>query len=105
MITIPTHNSNITFIIDDEDYARISQYKWYATKQKEVVTIFRTESVLINGYYRTKTISIGQEILSYFGGQYLVDHKDRNRFNNSKSNLRLATWGQNHGEFACLNII
>lgn len=74
-------------MVDDEDYDRVSKFKWYAwhrrghwyacsARQRKVVYMHR----LILGD-RCEGVD--------------VDHKDRNGLNNQKNNLRLAPGGLN----------
>lgn len=67
-------------IIDVEDVERVKNYKWSLTPQGYVRTV-------LNG----KDIKI-QHILM---GKGLIDHKDRNRLNNRKSNFRQCTTTEN----------
>jgi hypothetical protein len=73
-------------LVDDEDYPRLSAYKWNLTS---------------DGYAarhdvppQRKTILMHREIISAPSG-FEVDHIDGCRINNQKSNLRLATRTEN----------
>lgn len=74
-------------IVDDEDFDKVSQYKWYAN--------------FVNGTWyaqtgRGKTAKkMHRLIMGLTDPKILVDHKDRNGLNNQKSNLREATFAQN----------
>jgi len=74
--------------IDHEDYARLSKYTWCVHKEKAVVTSVPRG----NGTHKETTM---QEIILDYYGPLLIDHMDRNPFNNQKENLRLATYQQN----------
>ena len=75
-------------IVDDEDFERINQWKWYygggyAGRNKK----------------RTKGIPRGLSLHCFIMGKpsdgLEVDHIDGNKLNNQKSNLRIATRSQN----------
>jgi hypothetical protein len=75
--------------VDDEDYERISKFKWCAHRDAR------------GGFRATRTlkgtnIGIGMhnEVLSV-SRSTRVDHKNRDGLNNKKTNLRKATCSQN----------
>jgi hypothetical protein len=72
-----------TFFIDEEDLELISQYSWWSNKQKR-----------INGLKRMPHVSLPRLIMKCPPG-LVVDHIDRNPFNNCKSNLRICTSWEN----------
>ena len=73
-------------IVDDEDYEWLSQWKWhydkYACRRKST------------GYKQSKIVFMHREILGY-EGELDVDHINKDRIDNRKCNLRLATRSQN----------
>lgn len=81
-------NSNLLAKVDDEDYARCAHISWS----------------LIKGNYLTGWVpGIGTMLLHRFilwlfkGDARKIDHKDRDRLNCQKQNLRIATAIQNQG--------
>ena len=86
MKLVPVGKSHSAFV-DDADYARISLYRWHP----------------VNGYARTWVIgrdgkrhSLRMHRLIMDPPDHLeVDHWDRNRLNNVRSNLRVCTHAQN----------
>lgn len=83
---------NTYAIVDDEDYERINQYKWYPQKIGKNIYACRREHITRNkGNY----ILMHRYILDYIGDSY-VDHKDGDGLDNRKENLRLCTKNQNH---------
>lgn len=75
-------------LVDDEDFALLSQYKWSAAKGH-------------NNYYAVRGVGRGKKLVKMhrfvLKPKYgmMVDHIDRNGLNNQRSNLRLSTNSQN----------
>jgi len=67
-------------LIDDDDFDKINKYKWS-------IDSFGYAVCEING----KLIRMH----AFITGYKLTDHKDRNKLNNQKANLREATVSQN----------
>lgn len=80
--TIPLTRGRVA-LVDDADYPTLSQFKWYCTSDS-----YAARTV------RKKTIAMHRLITGAQPGQ-LVDHRDGNRLNNTRANLRLVTPGQN----------
>jgi hypothetical protein len=74
-------------LVDDEDYGLVSQYQWHLHSEGYAVV--------------TKAKPGGRQVIwmhrLVLGTACDVDHKDGNKLNNQKSNLRLATDSQNGG--------
>ena len=73
--------------VDDDDFENLSQYKWNATKGKASWYASRGKSHQGNIKMHRMIMDAPAELQ--------VDHRDGNGLNNQKSNLRLATNGQN----------
>lgn len=78
-------------LIDDEDYEYLSQWKWYYHK---------------SGYAVRTDYSTGQQrsvkmhrLVNDTPIGYDTDHKNRNKLDNRKSNLRTATRSQNSSNY------
>lgn len=81
MRELKLENSNTPALINDEDFDRVSKFKWYeGTRQ-----IHRTEDKL--------NFSLACEVM--FQYTLMFDHKDTDWRNNQKSNLRACTNQQN----------
>ena len=78
-------------LIDDEDFEKVSKYKWYLSCIGNIVR---------NRKYKNKIpdnlpINISGIILGKKKGLF-IDHVNRDKFNNCKSNLRYCTITQNN---------
>lgn len=89
MKEIKLTNSNLTTIIDDEDYPRVSKYKWRKDKDS------RTNYFTVRGTVDNKNVYLHRFVLGLKNSKQVVDHIDRNTLNNQKSNLRLVTQREN----------
>jgi len=78
-------------LVDDDDYERLSQWKWCVTKQRNTFYAHRGTSVA--GVQ--KTLKMHRVILDCPRGMD-IDHIDGNGLNNQKSNLRIVTRRQNN---------
>jgi hypothetical protein len=74
--------------IDDEDYEWLIQFKWFASKERNVY--------YCNTHERgtDRILRMARLIMNAPKG-YIVDHIDNNGLNNQRSNLRLCTPIQN----------
>ena len=81
-------------IVDDDDYERLSQHKWYVeirgTKTKPA--IYAARSIYVEK--KKKNIYMHRVILGTPKG-VLTDHKNHNGLDNRKENLRCCTRHQN----------
>lgn len=79
-------------LVDDEDYADLSQFKWAADARGYAVrNLPRTKP-----YERNGTEFMHRRILGLVKGDGMdVDHIDGNKQNNQRGNLRSATHMQN----------
>lgn len=77
-------------IVDDKDYILVSQFKWTLTKRRG--NQFRAEKG------ETKESPYGfmhRLIMGITDKNIIVDHTDKNNFNNQRQNLRICTSQQN----------
>lgn len=77
---IKLQNSNDMAMVDDEDYDRLSKFKWYYSGGKR-------------GVYRRKNVAMADDIMQNY--KLIFDHIDRNVLNGQKSNLRKCDCSQN----------
>ena len=74
-------------------FKRVSAHKWYASKSPRGY-VYATAT--IDG----KWVGMHRFILGAPAG-YVVDHRDGNGLNNTRDNLRLATYSQNKANSVC----
>lgn len=73
--------NGFTAIVDDEDYNRVKDIRWYAHKGKYA--------------YNTKHGFLHRLIMNVTDGNLFVDHINHDTFDNRRSNLRVVTKQQN----------
>jgi hypothetical protein len=86
MKEIPLTRSKVARI-DDEDFERVNRHKWYAES--------RGESWYARASFKGKLVYMHRFLLGADPGQ-MVDHKDGDGLNNTRSNIRLCTSAQNN---------
>ena len=77
-------------LVDDEDYAELSKYKWHSVKDTHTMYAGRRDKWPI---HTKKTMH--RHILNLTDPKVIVDHKDGNGLNNQRHNLRICTHSQN----------
>lgn len=87
----------VTFV-DDERYEYLFKFKWYLDPKGYA---YRYIGPLQKG----DTIRMHREVMSVSDASIDVDHIDRNKLNNQKYNLRLATRSQNKQNMSAVNNI
>lgn len=91
-----TINANRGFVIlvDDEDYATLSQHNWTVAKYKHTFYAYRN---LFDGHKVLGHVFMHREILGLKKGDGIkVDHWDRNGLNNQRYNLRPSDTSSNN---------
>ena len=74
-------------VVDDEDYAALSEYNWYLTH-------FGYAARAVWTGHRTAAVWLHREIVGARVGED-VDHADHDKLNNRRANLRICTRSQN----------
>ena len=84
-------------LVDDEDYAWLSQWKWFATKQenKTRTTWYAARWTSRKTLGGRKMVQMHRQIAAKVGFAW-VDHRDGNGLNDQRENVRPATPSQNH---------
>ena len=77
-------------LVDDEDYEKLMQYKWYANKMRNVY--YAVRGLNINGKQQIQSM---HKMLMECPANMNIDHIDGNGLNNQKDNLRIVTIRQN----------
>lgn len=77
-------------LVDDQDYVRVSKFKWSVIKNSKWIYAGRT--IKVNG--KQKTFLLHRFIMNCYD-DHLIDHRDGNGLNDQRSNLRIATNAEN----------
>lgn len=81
-------------LVDDEDFERVSQFKWKAKKPRNIVYAVRRVTDHSKASHRKqREVRMHRFILNF--PDYEVDHRNHNGLDNQKYNLRSATSSQN----------
>lgn len=80
-------------LVDDEDYERLNQFKWYAKREGNTLYAVRG-SKRLDGKGKQKLIRMHRVIMNASKGNQ-VDHRFGNGLDNRKENLRMCTNQQN----------
>jgi hypothetical protein len=100
---------NQTTIVSDEDFEYLNQFKWYVLKSltssgiekfyavRNIRNLATGKQILVFMHHEIirRIISV-EEYQSYRDQGLLIDHKNRNRLDNQRPNLRWATSQQNN---------
>ena len=79
--------------VDDEDFYKINQYKWYAEIGTRISYAARSAWNPETKKYRH--LSMHAAILGIEYSGLIVDHKDHDGLNNTRSNLRISSHSEN----------
>lgn len=80
----------VTCLVDDDDYDRLSKYRWYGFHHRNTSYAKRMLSKSSK-----KMVMMHRDIMNITESSVFIDHKDGNGLNNQKSNLRICTARQN----------
>ena len=86
-----TASSNFTYIIDDEDYNKVSKLNWFTLDKNSKYKYAAAKNKPID---YTRNILLHRLVMNAKKGE-VVDHINGNVFDNRKNNLRICTRGQN----------
>lgn len=93
MKQVPISNTELFALVDDEDFERVSQFKWHLRSGYPWRTIYH----VVNKKRVYRAISLHRFVLGLPPNRPYVDHKDKNKLNCQKHNLRICTQSQNLG--------
>ncbi len=92
MKIIQLNHGHVTSV-DDEDYDKLNQFKWFAWYNKDTHSYYAVKGTWINK--KRGILYMHRFIMQVTGRSIKVDHRDHDTLNNQRSNLRLATHSQN----------
>ena len=81
-------------LVDDEDFAAVSKFKWSAARANGGVYAVRGTTRRVNGVRKQRQFSIHRMVMGDPDGKQ-VDHINHDTLDCRKSNLRIATAAQN----------
>ena len=88
--TIPLSGGFVA-LVDEEDYGRLSQHKWFAQRGKRTTYAARDQHAPAR-----RRMYMHREILGLPDGRTMnADHKNGNGLDNRRENLRVGTQSQN----------
>ena len=90
-----TYNTNREFYFDLEDYDKIKNYCWSEWIRPNTSYVFISAKERIKGTDKYTTVYLPRVILNINDTDIIIDHKDRNTFNNCKDNFRICNSSNN----------
>jgi hypothetical protein len=87
MMDIRLSNGGIA-VIDDEDYAKVSGLTWFLAPTGYAIASTHVAGEIVNFYMH--------RVIAGAGDGQKTDHRDGDRLNNRRHNLRLCTTSQNN---------
>jgi hypothetical protein len=83
------HDLPVEAFVDDEDYERLSSRTWYLTGNGYVMAYVKG-----SGRRSKRYVTLHRDVLLYAGAND-IDHINRNKLDNRKSNLRIVSRSSN----------
>lgn len=84
----------VVSLVDDDKFEYLSQFNWNISESKGNLYITARQ---VYPDDKLRKVKLHQLVMwPYDSIKYVIDHKDRNTLNNTRENLRLATWAENH---------
>lgn len=89
MKKIPVNNGRFEALVDEEDFEKLIQYKWYVAGSRQQYACRQFQKKRIKHY-----VYMHREIVQAPEGM-IVDHINGNTLDNRKDNLRVCTISEN----------
>jgi len=80
----------LSTIVDDEDFDRVNAYKWHAN-DKGHGNIYAYRKEWLPNERRYRSVAMHRFIIGAIGNYLEVDHKNGDKLDNRKENLRVCT--------------
>ncbi len=92
LIPVKAKDRTLYAQVDDDDFDRLSKFRWYLTSNGYAI---RVRTIWNHETKKKSSVStlMHRDVMGHPDSD--VDHFDRNKLNNTKSNLRWITDGQN----------
>lgn len=81
-------------LVSDEDYERVNQYTWYAN-EKSHGNVYAARKQWLPLEKRYENISMHRFIMGVVGNLIEIDHRNGNKIDNQRENLRICTHKNN----------
>lgn len=82
-------------LVDDEDFEYLSQFKWYISSRGYALHSAYDETGKKKPHVRMHRIVLERKLGRELVAGELPDHRDSNKLNNTRQNLRISTHQQN----------
>lgn len=92
MKTIPVSGGKAFATVDDEDYERLSRLSWFLSNKGYAIASTHVDGKIVNFYMH--------RLVAGTPAGAKTDHRDGNRLNNVRLNLRVCTNRQNNMNLA-----
>lgn len=88
-------NGSISAFVDDDDFERVNQYKWYTEKvnRRWGMTYYAITSTIIDN--KPKSLRMHNVVMNFISNKMDIDHINGDGLLNTKDNLRIISRSEN----------